>query len=342
MKLKELLYLVAGILLTASLIPTFMSAAELDATAQISVQPTATFTPTPDPNVPTPTNTPVPPTPTNTPVPPTPTNTPVPPTPTDTPIPNAPPSVDSISAPLEPVSVDTDQPVDISATFGDADGASDAPYTCTIDYGDGTDPQEATVAGTTCSGSYTYAEAGVYGITVKVTDRRGEFGTGLFEFVVVYDPSGGFVSGGGWIDSPPGAYTPDPTLTGQATFGFVSRYRRGSSRPTGNTQFQFRVAALKFFSETYNWLVVNQDGSNAQFKGEGTINGAVAPTDKNYRFMIWATDGSPSDSADTFRIRIWYEFEDPALAEDIEIVVYDNGVAQDIGGGNITVHKPAK
>ena len=44
--------------------------------------------------------------------------------------------------------------------------------------------------------------------------------------------------------------------------------------------------------------------------------------------MIWATDGSP----DTFRIRIWYE------ANGSEIDVYDNGVDQAIGGGNIVVH----
>ena len=41
---------------------------------------------------------------------------------------------------------------------------------------------------------------------------------------VVYDPSAGFVTGGGWIDSPEGAYIPDPSLTGKANFGFVSKY----------------------------------------------------------------------------------------------------------------------
>ena len=33
--------------------------------------------------------------------------------------------------------------------------------------------------------------------------------------------SAGFVTGGGWINSPVGAYVPDPELAGRANFGFV-------------------------------------------------------------------------------------------------------------------------
>jgi hypothetical protein len=77
-------------------------------------------------------------------------------------------------------------------------------------------------------------------------------------------------------------------------------------------------------------LVVNRGGTNAQYKDVGTINGAGP-----YKFMLWATDGDnknpPED--DTFRIKIWYE------DGDSEIVVYDNGFDQPIGGGNIKVHK---
>ena len=37
---------------------------------------------------------------------------------------------------------------------------------------------------------------------------------------------------------------------------------------------------------------MNQGGSNAQFKGSGTVNGEKAPTGENYRFMIWAGDNA--------------------------------------------------
>lgn len=51
-----------------------------------------------------------------------------------------------------------------------------------------------------------------------------------------------------------------------------------------------------------DWLVVNQAGTNAKFKGTGTINGTGT-----YKFMIWAGDGTGEGGADTFRIKIWYE-----------------------------------
>jgi hypothetical protein len=73
-------------------------------------------------------------------------------------------------------------------------------------------------------------------------------------------------------------------------------------------------------------LVVNQGSTNAQYQGQGTINGAGA-----YKFMLWARDLDPGDD-DTFRIKIWYE-------DGGEIVVYDNGFDQAIGGGNIKVHQ---
>ena len=48
----------------------------------------------------------------------------------------------------------------------------------------------------------------------------------------------------------------------------------------------------------------------------------------DYKFMLWAGDGTP----DTFRIKIWYE------ENGIEVVVYDNGSQQALGGGSIVVH----
>jgi hypothetical protein len=150
--------------------------------------------------------------------------------------------------------------------------------------------------------------------------------------VVVYDPSAGFVTGGGWIDSPAGAYQPDASLSGKATFGFVSKYHKGATVPTGNTAFKFEAGSFEFASTAYEWLVVNQGGSNAQFKGSGLINGALDPNGNPYKFMLWAGDGSGADGADTFRIKIWWE--DAGL----ETIVYDNGFDQAIGGGNIMVH----
>jgi PKD repeat protein len=184
------------------------------------------------------------------------------------------------------------------------------------------------------AGSHTYSQPGIYAVQLTVFDVFGQFDTSTYEFLVVYDPAGGFVSGGGWIDSPAGAYKPDPSLTGKASFGFVSKYKKGTNRPTGNTQFQFKVADLNFQSDSYQWLVVNQNGTRAQYRGDGTINGAASPENSNYQFMLWATDGKAADAPDTFRIKIWDEDE-----SGLETIVYDNGVEQSVGDGSITVHR---
>ena len=210
-------------------------------------------------------------------------------------------------------------------------------HTAVWDWGDGT-TMPGTVTETngsgSVSGSHTYASAGVYTVKVTVTDDDGGFGESIFQYVVVYDPDAGFVTGGGWINSPAGAYTPDPMLMGKANFGFVSKYQKGANVPTGQTEFQFKVANLNFHSTSYQWLVIA--GAKAQYKGSGTINGSG-----DYGFMLTAIDGQVNGGGgvDKFRIKIW----DKATSD----VIYDNqmgaGDTADpttaIAGGSIVIHK---
>lgn len=243
-------------------------------------------------------------------------------------------TVNNVAPTLGPISVDAElvsvgTPLAASASFTDP-GTLDT-HTAAWDWGDGTSAGTVTESGGSGSvnDSHTYSAAGVYTIKLTVTDKDGALSNqSIYQYVVVYDPSAGFVSGGGWIDSPAGAYTADPSLAGKATFGFVSRYQKGASVPTGNTQFQFQAGGFNFHSSSYDWLVVNQNGANAQFKGSGTVNGTLDPNGNPYKFMLWAADGSP----DTLRIQIWWE--DASGTH----IVYDNGFNQAIGGGSIVVH----
>jgi hypothetical protein len=165
---------------------------------------------------------------------------------------------------------------------------------------------------------------GVYTLVVTANDAAGNIAESEPVFFVVYDAEGGFVTGGGWIDSPPGAYRPDTSLAGRANFGFVSKYKKGATAPEGQTEFVFQAGDLNFHSSSYDWLVVT--GSDyAKFKGTGTINGFGA-----YKFMLWARDGG--STGDTFRIKIWQE------TNSVEDVVYDNGTDRPISGGSIVVH----
>jgi PKD repeat protein len=184
------------------------------------------------------------------------------------------------------------------------------------------------------SGSHTYIAAGVYTIRLTVNDNAGTSGQSIFEYVVVYDPSAGFVTGGGWINSPAGAYTPNPTLTGHANFGFVSKYQRGATVPTGQTEFQFKVASLNFQSTTYAWLVVS--GAMAQYKGSGTINGRG-----DYGFLLTAVDGQSQGGggADKFRIKIWDKATN-AVIYDNQMGVGDTATPSTvIGDGSIVIHQ---
>jgi PKD repeat protein len=188
-------------------------------------------------------------------------------------------------------------------------------------FGDG-------ATGTGSSAAHAYTDSGLYTVCLTVNDGTVNSAPAC-TFAVIYDPSSGFVTGGGWINSPAGAYKPDESLSGPATFGFVSKYQKGGSVPVGSTAFEFDLAGMAFASESYEWLLVTQGGTNAQFKGTGLINGLPDTNGNLYKFMIWASDGEP----DTLRIRIWWEDSSGA-----EFDVYDNGTAQAIGAGNIKVH----
>jgi hypothetical protein len=169
-----------------------------------------------------------------------------------------------------------------------------------------------------------------------VTDDDGDSGTATIQ-VVVYDPNGGFITGGGWITVGAGSYTADPTLTGRANFGFMSQYKKNAMIPTGETEFNFQVGNMNFHSTAYSWLVVS--GYKAQYKGTGTINGSG-----NYDFTLTAYDGqiSGGGGTDKFRIRI-------TDGNNGNAVIFDNknGAPTDmdvadpqvISGGSIVIHK---
>ena len=77
-----------------------------------------------------------------------------------------------------------------------------------------------------------FTEPGVYNICVSGTDVADNTGQAECFYLAVYDPDGGFVTGGGWIISPEEAYADDSLLTGKANFGFVSKYKKGATVPS--------------------------------------------------------------------------------------------------------------
>lgn len=235
---------------------------------------------------------------------------------------NADPVITAVTGPAGPIGISGGSAVArISVSFTDA-GTADT-HTTTIDCGNSTLASAA--------GDCTYTAAGVYTVTATVNDDDNGGDTETLQYVVVYDPGAGFVTGGGWITSPAGAYAANPALTGRANFGFNSKYTKGAQVPDGQTQFHFQAAGFNFHSTAYEWLVVA--GARAQYKGTGTINGSGS-----YSFLLTVIDGQQpgGGGVDRFRLKVW----GPGG------VIYDNqvGDADDapastaLGGGSIVIH----
>jgi hypothetical protein len=214
-----------------------------------------------------------------------------------------------------------------TATFTDP-GTTDT-HTCRVQSYDYLNvAQGAPVACGSVLPAASIPEAGVYNLAVTVTDDDGGASAPYVVQIVVYDPSAGFVTGGGWINSPAGAYAYDQNASGKATFGFVSKYQKGATAPTGNTEFVFHAGSLNFKSSSYEWLVVNAVGTRAQYKGAGTIDGRVG----TFKFILTAIDGK--SGPDSFRMQIFMADGTTAL--------YDNQVEQQLGGGSIVIHTGKK
>ena len=236
----------------------------------------------------------------------------------------------------DPVAVGN--PVSLGASFKDDDAGET--YAAEWSWGDGTADSVGNVSQAgdswTAESSHVYLEAGIYTVSLKITDSSGLTAEASRD-VVVFDPLAGFVTGGGWIMSPPGAFEQDQALAGRAAFKFVFKYLKRANRPTGQVEFQFPAANLDFYGADCEWLVVS--GSRAMCQGTGTINGTGS-----YRFLLTAVDGNQEGNtpADRFRIQIWYYDSD--LDEDV--VVYDNQLDSSgsqegtpLSGGNVVIHK---
>lgn len=248
---------------------------------------------------------------------------------------NAPPVVATITGPSAPVPLYST--VNLSAGFTDP-GSLDT-HKAIWGWGDGR-PSRGRVSESNGSGSasgrHIYASPGVYGVKLKLVDKDGAMGMRAFRYIVVYNPATGSVSGSGWINSPAGAYVPDPYLTAKAWFGFVARYEAHAPVPTGNMPLTFQVANLSLSSIKGRWLGIVGPKARYWGSGSGSINGG-----RLCGFLLTINDGQMrgGGGVDRFRIKIW----DRASGE----VIYDNqmGAANHadatraIAGGSIIIRK---
>jgi hypothetical protein len=251
----------------------------------------------------------------------------------DVTITNAAPVV-SVTGPTSPQQINS--LVTITIFHGDNNVTS-----ATINWDDNSPLESVAPGNPSFTSTHKYITPGVYTVTVTVTDACGATSTSAYKYVVIFDPNGGFVTGGGWFISPECAYKPATGVTGKAHFGFVAKYKKGSTTPDGNTEFQFQAGDINFNSSSYDDMRLVIAGYKANYTGNGKINGMG-----NYGFLVSGIDGqiTGGGGTDKFRIRIWD-------INDGNRVIYDNNCtntdenadpATAIEGGSIVIHDPKK
>ena len=145
--------------------------------------------------------------------------------------------------------------------------------------------------------------------------------------LTVYEPTGAFATGGGWIV--------DPTES-HGNFGFNVKYLR-SGRVQGHSVYVYRVGELNYIvrSNALRGLAIQDD--HAFFEGKcvvqiyNTATGELIWSEGNYKFRIDAWNNSPSGGTDIYQL----------LVLDKNGVKYHEAGFDPAGylqGGNIVIH----
>jgi uncharacterized repeat protein (TIGR01451 family) len=139
--------------------------------------------------------------------------------------------------------------------------------------------------------------------------------------LVVYNPQGGFATGGGWIMPPDDGLNTYPNQ--RANFGFNAKYKKGT--PTGHIEFRYSDGYIDLKSSSIEQLIIT-GGKLAHFKGWASVNGIEGSW-----FFVKAIDKGEPGTNDIFEIKVWA----PGVSIEGDPTERAGGILQ---GGNIVVH----
>jgi hypothetical protein len=152
------------------------------------------------------------------------------------------------------------------------------------------------------SGTHTYAAAGLFTVSITLTDKDGGTSVSTFTYVTVNNPAAGYESGSGSFVSPVGSYGRNVSLAG--TVNITKLYARHAADGTMNYatngfNMSYSTASFNFASTKMYWLALN--GTTSWVKGEGnvTISGTSYPA----YFLVSVVDST--STADKMRVKIW-------------------------------------
>jgi len=247
-----------------------------------------------------------------------------------------------------------DVPLDVSVVFSDT-GTLDSHYAI-WHWGDGNICSTNLITDTNCgltytsggsgtiTGTHAYTTTGTYTITLKLYDLDDVADPVISSYpdLIVYDPIGGHVTGGGSIDidsaSCPPSDDPLECRGGQANHGFVIKHNAGTGQLEGQTTFSFKKGGLDFYSEnSFSYLLVLD--AFAQFGGTGLITYQGREYEASFVISIQDSNlvpGGPYD--DLFGIRI--ELLDGRVIVDTTLdpnAINGFGMLESYGG-SIVIH----
>ncbi len=118
--------------------------------------------------------------------------------------------------------------------------------------------------------------------------------------LTVYEPTGTFVTGGGWIV--------DPTES-HGNFGFNVKYLK-SGRIQGRSVYVYRVGELNYIVRSNAWRGLAIQDEHAFFEGKCVVqiydpaSGELVWSEGNYKFRIDVWDNSPNGGIDKYQLLV--------------------------------------
>jgi hypothetical protein len=149
--------------------------------------------------------------------------------------------------------------------------------------------------------------------------------------ITVYEPTGDFVTGGGWIWDSDGL---------KGNFGFNVKYKN-DGLPKGQFIYVYRDGYHEFIVKSTAWLGMAIVDNHSFFEAKCVVQqydsrtGELIWSEGNYRFRVDVWDNDDTEGIDVLQIRVY---------DKIGLVYHEAGIEPYgfLQGGNIVIHTAKK
>lgn len=149
--------------------------------------------------------------------------------------------------------------------------------------------------------------------------------------LTVYEPTGEFVTGGGWIWE-------NETTRSKGNFGFNAKYTK-SGKPKGHSIYVYREGEWNYIVKSNAWigLAINSEENHAYFEAKCVVQKYNPETEElvwdegNYKFRVDVWDNDGDGGVDVYQIRVLDKNGVPFHEAGFDPL-------GELQGGNIVIH----